>query len=250
MERTVIYYDEIDSTNEQAKELARQGAICGTLLVADRQSAGRGRRGRVWESPAGENIYMSLIVRPNLDVQQAPMLTLVMAYSVTQAMEEMTNLDVQIKWPNDLVICKKKVCGILTEMSLNDSHIDYVVVGVGINVNSKGFPRHLQDKATSLYMESGQQIPKEKLIQCVMEKFEHNYAVFMQTRNLSFLQTEYNRRLVGREKEVRVLEPGNEYQATAHGINAKGELIVTKENGERETIYAGEVSVRGIYGYV
>lgn len=250
MKRTVIYYDEIDSTNEKAKELAKQDAVHGTLLVANKQTAGKGRRGRVWESPAGENIYMSLILKPELEVDKASMLTLVMAYSVALAVEAETNLPVQIKWPNDLVVCGKKICGILTEMSVSQGSIDYVIVGVGINVNSKVFPAELQDKATSLYLESGKQIKREELISQVMEQFEQAYEIFLHKQDLSFLQEAYNYRLVSKDKEVRVLEPGNEYQAIACGINPEGELIVVKENGEQEAIYAGEVSVRGIYGYV
>ena len=145
--KEVLYFDEIDSTNNRAKELGEKDGTHGTLLVADRQVAGKGRRGRVWESPKGISIYMTILLRPQLIPTKAPMLTLVMAQSVAEGIRDVTGMEVGIKWPNDIVMNKKKVCGILTEMSTEIDYINYVVIGVGINVNQKSFDEELKDKA-------------------------------------------------------------------------------------------------------
>lgn len=246
----IIYYKQLDSTNTEIARLAVEGAAHGTVVVADEQTAGKGRRGRGWESPAGENIYMSILIRPDCLPDRAPMLTLVMAYSVAKVLKEHGFLDVQIKWPNDLVLSGKKICGILTEMQLKDNEIDYVVVGVGINVNTSMFPKELKDTATSLYLESGRVSERETLVETIVEQFDEEYRQFLETQDLSFLKEAYNDMLVNVAREVRVLEPGNEYTAYAQGINYEGELLVRTTDGEEKRIYAGEVSVRGIYGYV
>ena len=248
--KEVLYFDEIDSTNNRAKELGEKDGTHGTLLVADRQVAGKGRRGRVWESPKGISIYMTILLRPQLIPTKAPMLTLVMAQSVAEGIRDVTGMEVGIKWPNDIVMNKKKVCGILTEMSTEIDYINYVVIGVGINVNQKSFDEELKDKATSLMIETGTPVKRSALIAAVMKHFEKNYTVFMERGDLSGLQESYNQMLVNRGKEVRILEPGHEYNAIASGINETGELIVHTPDGEEKHIFAGEVSVRGIYGYV
>lgn len=248
--RNIIYYDETDSTNIQAKLAGENGAVHGTLAVADRQVAGKGRRGRSWESPKGMCVYMTLLQRPKIAPAKAPMLTLVMALSVAEAIRQETGMAAEIKWPNDIVLNKKKLCGILTEMSTEIHEINYVVTGVGINVNQEKFSGEIQERATSLLIESGHRIRRSELIAAVMERYEENYEIFMKTEDLSGLQEKYNRMLVNYNKEVRVLEPKGEYNAHASGINSQGELIVTTSEGEEKHIFAGEVSVRGIYGYV
>ena len=248
--KKILYYKELDSTNTKIKELAKEGAESGTVVVADRQTAGKGRRGRTWDSPGGTNIYMSILLRPEVKPSQAPMLTLVMAYSIAKVLQKQGYCDVQIKWPNDLILSGKKICGILTEMELNGEEISHVIVGVGINANVKEFPTELTDKATSLYLEKGQEVDRKQLIQEIAERFEADYKCFIETKDLAFLQEAYNEMLVNYGREVRVLEPGNEYTAYALGIHKNGELLVRKADGNEETIFAGEVSVRGIYGYV
>ena len=246
----VVYYDEIDSTNNRAKEAGDNKAPHGTLFVADMQVAGKGRRGRVWQSPAGSSIYMTILLYPEISPLKAPQLTLVMAIAVAEGIKEVTGLDTKIKWPNDIVVNGRKICGILTEMSTEIDYINYVVIGVGINVNQKVFDEELKEKATSLMIETGAPVKRSALIAAVMKHFEINYALFMENGDLSGLQESYNEMLVNRGKEVRILEPGNEYNAHAYGINKTGELIVRTQKGEEKHIFAGEVSVRGIYGYV
>lgn len=248
--KKIIYYKQLDSTNTEAARLATEGAAHGIVVVADAQTSGKGRRGRQWESPAGENIYMSILLRPDCVPDRAPMLTLVMAYSVAKVLRELGFTDVQIKWPNDLVLSNKKICGILTEMQLKETEIDYVVVGVGINVNTSEFPTDLKETATSLYLEGRRILDREMIVESVVEHFDKEYQQFLEFRDLSFLKEEYNDMLINVGREVRVLEPGNEYTAYAQGINSEGELMVRTSNGEEKAIYAGEVSVRGVYGYV
>lgn len=250
MGKNLICYETIDSTNVDARRKAEEGALNGTLIVADTQTAGRGRRGRSWESEKGETISASLILRPDIPPDKAPMLTLVMAVSVTRAIEEETALSCQIKWPNDLVVNQKKVCGILTEMSVKKNTIDYVVIGFGINSNNQTIPQELADKATSLKLEAGAHINRASLIAKAVRYFEEDYERFLKTLDLSEFLEEYNNHLVNRNRRVRVLEPNGEYEALALGVNEAGELMVQKEDGEICYVYSGEVSVRGIYGYV
>lgn len=246
----VVYFAETDSTNIQAKVLAEQGAAHGTLVLADCQTAGRGRRGRNWVSAKGENIYMSLLLRPDFPPAQASMLTLVMAYSVATTIREKEELHVKIKWPNDIVLRKQKVCGILTEMSTEIDYINYVVIGVGINVNASSFPEDLKGKAMSLSEESRKTIQRSTLTADILLAFEEHYRRFVEAGDLRFMVEEYNRLLVNQDKEVQVLGGKESFAGTALGMNAQGELLVKKEDGTIEHVFSGEVSVRGMYGYV
>lgn len=250
----IIRYKETDSTNLRAKEAGNKGVSADTLFIADKQTAGVGRRGRSWESPEGENIYMSLLLKPDIEPSKAPMLTLVMAVAVAEGIWQATGIDTLIKWPNDIIINKKKVCGILTEMTLDGTAIKYVVIGVGINVNQKGFIPELKDKATSLLLETSvvqdREFDREAIISSVLEEFYQYYDGFLRAGDLSYLQEIYNQMLVNRDAQVVIHEPGNEYNARAIGINEQGELVVELADETRQNVYAGEVSVRGVYGYV
>lgn len=249
--KNIIFHKETGSTNIDAKLLAEQGEEEGTVVVADMQTEGRGRRGRGWVSPAGKDIYMTILLRPQCGPEKASALTLVMAIAVLEALEEVISQPCGIKWPNDIVINNKKVCGILTEMSAEIDGIHYVVIGSGINVNQSQLAEDIRDKATSLYIESGEKINRSKLTARVLYYFEKNYAVFKESWDLTGLVEKYNRFLVNRGREVRVLDPKGEYDGIAWGINEKGELLVErKSDGQTVLVYAGEVSVRGIYGYV
>lgn len=246
----IYFAEEIDSTNTWAKQLAAEGAPSGSLVCANMQTAGKGRRGRNWASPKGESLCMTLILRPEILPQNASSLTLVMGLSTAQALRNLLGLDVQIKWPNDIVISGKKLCGILTEMSATMTGIDYVIIGVGINVNQMTFSDEIKDIATSAALEKGEYVSRAQIAAEVMKQFEINYHEFLKTSDLSGLREAYDEMMVNRGRVVKVLSPGNEFMGTAVGTNEKGELLVEKDNGEIEAIYAGEVSVRGIYGYV
>ena len=246
--KTVHFAREIDSTNLWIKRLAKEGAPEGTLALAEFQSAGRGRLGRSWEVPEGTSVMMSILLRPKFESQYAPTLTLVMGMAVAKAVKNL-GFDVSIKWPNDVVVSHKKICGILTEMGVRDGKIDYAVIGVGINVNIKEFPEEMVDKATSLYLESGKEFDRSQIPGLVMEAFEKYYEKFAATCDLSGLKEEYESILANYNQPVRVLakEP---YEGVARGITDGGELLVEKTDGTIVAVSAGEVSVRGLYSYV
>ena len=246
--KTVHFARETDSTNLWIKRLAKEGASEGTLALAEFQSAGRGRLGRSWEVPEGTSVMMSILLRPKFEPQYAPTLTLVMGMAVAKAVKNL-GFDVSIKWPNDVVVSHKKICGILTEMGVRDGKIDYAVIGVGINVNIKEFPEEMADKATSLYLESGREFDRSQIPGLVMEAFEEYYEKFAATCDLSGLKEEYESILANYNQPVRVLakEP---YEGVARGITDGGELLVEKSDGTIVAVSAGEVSVRGLYSYV
>ena len=253
--RKLYYYDATGSTNNDAKRLAEEGDPHGTVVVADIQNAGKGRRGRSWQTLPGTALSFTLLLRPEFAADKASMITLVMALSVAEAVEGATGVTATIKWPNDIVVNKKKICGMLTEMTMTPEmdEIQYIVVGAGINVNN-GSPEEFQEEirgtATSLKIETGRQINRAELLERVLVRFEENYEAFLETLDLSRLRDAYQRHLQGVGSEVRVLDPAGEYTGVSQGINDHGELIVVKENGEKVQVYAGEVSVRGLYGYV
>lgn len=245
----ICYYDELDSTNTKAGYLAQEGAEHGTLVVADRQEAGRGRRGRDWSSEAHTGIFMTLLLKPDIEPQNAPSLTLVTALAVTKALRRITGLEAAIKWPNDIVVNGKKICGILTEMSAQIDYVNHIVIGIGINVHNEEFPEELKERATSILLESGKRINRAMLIEAVLEEFEIYYARYMVTQDLSEMVNEYDAHLANRDKQVRILDPKEQYDGVARGITARGELIVDTWESRR-LVSSGEVSVRGIYGYV
>ncbi len=258
LKHNIIHYETTGSTNDDAKRLAREGADDGTVVMADAQSAGKGRRGRVWQSPAGSNLYFSLVLKPEFAPDKASMLTLVMALSVVQAIGKITGgaLELLIKWPNDIVANGRKLCGILTEMNLDRDSIESVVIGVGINVNQEYFDSELAEFATSLLVEKRRAndriiIPERiELLETILDFFDSNYKLFCKNLNLEFMKADYERCLANMNNRVKVLESTGEYEGEALGINERGELLVMTHGGSVKEIYAGEVSVRGIYGYV
>lgn len=248
--QNLVYLDQVDSTNNEARRLAEQGAPDGTLVVAELQTAGKGRRGRFWTSPPGTGIWMSLLLRPDFAPEHASSLTLVAAMAVETGIREAVGLVCQIKWPNDIVLEGKKICGILTEMSTEEDCIRHVVVGIGINVNIEEFPEEIGATATSLAIVSGSTIKRAPLVDAVMRAWEQYYAQFQRTLDMSGLKQVYNEHLVNLGREVKVLAPRGEYSGISHGINDGGELLVELESKEMRSVISGEVSVRGVYGYV
>lgn len=258
----VYAYEEISSTNTEAKRLAEQGAEHGSVVTAEVQTAGRGRHGRSWVSPKGEGIWFSLLLKPDIRTDNASMLTLVAAMAVVKAIGRTTGLQPQIKWPNDIVLSGKKVCGILTEMSAQIDHVNYMVVGIGINVKTREFPKEIARTASSLeaelerrgaFAEDGTParttVSGPQLLEAVLEEFEHYYGLYMETMDMSRIMEEYNSFLANKDRQVRVLDPNGDYEGKALGINHRGELLV-EHQGQIVCVNSGEVSVRGIYGYV
>ncbi len=249
MKYTFIYKDETDSTNLEAGRIT-DAVSHGTVIVAEKQTAGRGRRGRSWLSKSGENLYFSLLLKPDFAPELASMLTLIMAQAVAEAIDAVCNCDCRIKWPNDIVLHGKKICGILTEMQLEAGRIKHVIVGVGVNVNQMEFAAEGLIYAGSLRRELGIEVAKQKVLRAILERFKGLYEAFCQEGSLKPIQKAYETKLANYGKEVNVLDPKGAYQGIALGINDKGELLVRRADGTVEAVFGGEVSVRGLWGYV
>lgn len=248
--KSIEYFEVTDSTNQRIYDFAEKGREEGLLAVAEEQTGGKGRRGRSWVSPPGTGIWMSLLLRPKVEPQKASMVTIVAALAMTKAMEKITGMEIRIKWPNDVVLNGKKVCGILTEMSAELEEIHYIIVGIGINANTESFPEDIQDRATSIYLESGKKVERAAFIAEFCVQFEQYYERFLEMGNLAFLKEEYESYLINIGREVKIIKKKEERVRKALGINELGELIVAKSDGTTEIIFSGEVSVRGLYGYV
>jgi len=248
--KEIYSFQEIGSTNTVAKELGDQGKPHGTLVIAETQTNGKGRRGRNWESPLGSSISMSILIRPEILSEKASMLTLVMALAVHKGIKEITKANLKIKWPNDILLNNRKVAGILTEMSAEPDMVHYVVIGVGINVNMDSISKEQAPYASSLKAETGQEFNRAELIANISLWFETYYKLFLETQDLSIIKKEYNTYLINQDKNVCVMEKDKKIIGIAKGITDTGKLLIEREEGELLEIYAGEVSVRGIYGYV
>ena len=250
------YYDSVDSTNDRIKERAHAGEKQGLVISAGTQTAGKGRIGRKWESPKHDSIATSMLLTPaDISLDAIPTITVVAAMAVRDAIYRLYGLDGKIKWPNDIVLDGKKICGILTEMEMREGSVWYVVVGIGVNVHNKSFDEEIAFKATSVDLElikAGRGTEtghRNELTQAIWESFKKYYNIFITTQDMSGLKEEYERNLANLGERVRIEAQENSYEATALGINEKGELIV-EVDGNKKIIRTGEVSVRGIYGYV
>jgi len=245
----VAYEPVMDSTNIRAKEMARNGAPHGSLAVCDHQTAGRGRMTRRWETPAGEALTQSMVLRPKLPVEQAQLVTFAAALAAAKAIEEVCpELKPGIKWPNDVVIGSRKCVGILCEMVLDGS--SYAVIpGVGININQKVFEGELSDKATSLLMETGKKQNRWQVL-CAYLKYLEQAVDALEKNGLEGIWQAYASRSVTLGSRVRVVGTDVEFTGTAKALDETGALIVTDENGEDRRVLSGDVSVRGLMGYV
>ncbi|MFZ0449205.1 MAG: biotin--[acetyl-CoA-carboxylase] ligase [Desulfatiglandaceae bacterium] len=240
----IVYEGEMDSTNRKARDLAVKGAPEGTLVVAEKQTGGRGRRGRYWFSPRKAGIYASLILRPKLPPNEAPKITLLTGVTVAEAFMALTPLKPAIKWPNDILVNGRKICGILTESSMEMDAIHHVVVGVGINVNTRKFPDELKEIGTSVYLETGRTFDRVALLKEFLRRFEEHYRNFLSS---GFGSVEKRWRelavVLGKEVTVRMID------ATCRGraveLDRDGALIIQEKNGERRKIYSGDIQIHG-----
>lgn len=231
----------IDSTNKKAKAMAASGAAHGTVIIAETQSGGHGRYGRPFFSPKGSGIYMSVLLRPCLKPEDALLLTSCAAVAIAEAIEEVSDVSVQIKWVNDLLINQKKVCGILTEAGIGfeNGELDYVVMGIGMNTGSMTFPDELSDIATSIENESGSPVSRNRLIAEVLNTLEQHIEAM---NDRTFLE-ESRRRSVLLGKDINVITMTETYPAKAADIDENGFLIV-EADGKRFALNSGEVSTR------
>ena len=291
-------YDETSSTNDRAKDEIRSASENSDsdrdsviqipqLFISEVQTSGRGRMGRKWESKRGDGIWMSYLCKPDLSPDSISGITLVAGFIIAKSIRDycsihqINDISVNLKWPNDIIINRKKVCGILTELcsvpSGPDSYNSYVICGIGINVNTAGFDEELSDKATSLYIESGQSFDREELVILIITKLKEYIRKYEESKDLGFIIDEYNDMLINMNKEV-ILNTlvtdtdinKNTYNNTKNNFNTKntrdientgeryisrgidktGALIVEDSCGNIKYVSSGEVSVRGVYGYV
>lgn len=238
----IEFHREIDSTNRRAKELAMQGAPHGTLVLADSQIAGRGRFARRFHSPAGSGIYASLILRPKLPADRAVMLTAMAAVAVARAIGAVADIGAEIKWVNDVYIGNRKVCGILCEAGLNfeNGGMDYVVMGIGVNVAPMDFPPELEGIATSVSNACGRSILRQDLLTAMLREID---ALQPQLDGAEFMD-EYRKRsnVIGRE--IDVLRGTERFHARALDINDAGNLIIQTPDGNVQALHSGEISIK------
>lgn len=245
--KTVYSFDSVDSTNEEAKRQALRGAPNGSLFIAEQQTGGKGRLGRSFMSPAGAGIWFSVLLRPGILPLHVAATTLLSGLAVCGAIRKATGCPAMIKWPNDIVVGSKKVCGILTEMSAEMERVEYVIPGIGINVNNTAFPENLRDKATSIRLEIGKPVRRIPILQETLRRLEKLLKENAVSLTPSFLK-EYKNCCVTLGRKVEFERGGRHIAAVAEDISPEGELIVCLPDGKTETVYSGEVSVQGIYG--
>jgi len=243
MGKHIVHYDEVSSTQDIAAELARGGAAEGTLVIAEMQTKGRGRKGRSWVSLPEGGIYLSLILRPNLMPSQIVQIPLIAGVALTKAIKETVPLQPMIKWPNDIIIGKKKVGGILTEMSCEIDGVNYVVLGIGLNVNIPAslLAEQTTGIATSLAAEYGEHTSRAKLVQCFLSKFEIIYTKFLASGFIS-VRDEWKALNNTIGSWVKVSDGGEEIEGEALDIDNDGFLLVRKESRDISRIISGDVS--------
>jgi len=245
--RELRYFDSIDSTNRVAVELARSGAAHGTTVVADRQTAGRGRLGRAFFSPPASNLYTSIVLRPRIHIAEAPSWILAAAVSVAQAIEE--TLDeahqVAIKWPNDVLLGGLKASGILMELGAEGSRVEYLVLGIGVNLNvdRNRFPAEFRERATSLASHSGHRVDRLAFARRLYGKLEATLDLCA-ARGFESVRAAFDARFEMRGQPIRVFGlDGSELRGTALGIDGDGALLLQLESGDVERVVAGDVSL-------
>lgn len=236
---------EVDSTNSEAKRKAAQEAKSGLVIAADKQTAGKGRFGRSWDSGNG-GLFFSLLIRPELPPGDIASITLAAGYAVCLAVRELTGLDAMIKWPNDIIIGRHKLCGILTEMSAQSDRLDYVVIGIGINVNVEKFPDELSEKATSLLIETGKRFDRNELLRRVITHLDRVLESFLFSVSLDDAR-DFKRLCATIGRHVSAQRGAEKLEGEAVDITASGELVVRSEDGREYCINSGEVAVQGIY---
>ncbi|MBN1958168.1 MAG: biotin--[acetyl-CoA-carboxylase] ligase [Desulfuromonadales bacterium] len=240
--RQVVSLEETDSTNIQIKALAEQGALEGAVLVADRQSAGRGRLGRRWESPSGVNLYCSILLKPHIPVQQAPQLTFLSAAAVAETMTRVCQLSACVKWPNDILVNGAKIAGLLNEMNAETEQIHFVILGIGINLNmtAEQLPTPLNYPATSVFLETGQQVDRALFLRTLLEILDHYYTEFLAEGFLP-IRRRWERLCAVMNSRVTVDQESTRLSGTVVGLDVDGALRLQCEDGRVERILAGDV---------
>src|SRR5271163_1313337 len=240
--KRVWHFFRTDSTNRVAFDLGHAGEPEGAVVVAEEQTAGRGRAGRAWHSERGTGIYVTLLLRPRLAPVQAPLLTMMAGISAQTAVAAVTGLRVDLKWPNDLLIGGKKVGGILTEMHAEPTLVRFVIVGIGLNVNQEKFPGELGALATSLRLETGKQVSRLELLVRLLREFENDYNRFVREGPAAITEKFEAVSSYARGKRVRVTNGTESFAGTTAGLGPEGLLQVKRDDGELVTVISGDVT--------
>ncbi|WP_147804766.1 biotin--[acetyl-CoA-carboxylase] ligase [Alkalicoccus halolimnae] len=238
----IRFYPELLSTQNEAQRLAMEGAEEGTVVIADKQTKGRGRLGREWESSMGTGLAVSLILKPDVPAYKAPQLTLVAAVSVVKAIEQITGVKAEIKWPNDLLIEGKKVCGILTEMQADPDRIKSVIVGIGLNVNETVFPEHLHHIAASLSGFADSPPERAQLAAAVLNQFAEDYELYKQS-GFAGVKAEWESYSCTLGRKIQVRQNGSYINGTAEAVDSQGVLKLRDKDGILHSIVSGDIEI-------
>jgi len=237
-----LTYESVGSTNEVAWEEAEKGAAEWTVIIADEQTEGRGRLSRKWHSPAGLGAWVSIVLRPNVRPSVAPGLTMCASLAVAKALRKLHPMSVSLKWPNDVMVKGRKICGILTEMKASGDTVEFVVCGIGINLNqaAEDFPPELRDAATSVFLATGHRADRTALVAELLQQMEKLYGVFLR-RGLAALMGEWRSMCPLFGKIVRMRTRGETVEGVFHDIDAGGALVLRLESGVHRSFLAGDV---------
>lgn len=240
--RGIVRYVRTDSTNSRAKELAIAGAAEGVLVIAEEQTQGRGRFDRHWFSPKGENIYTSLILRPFLPPEAVSQMVILTAVAAAEALIATTSLPVTVKWPNDILIGGRKIGGLLMEMDMKMDVIDYMVVGLGINVNSTAerFPKEIREKTTSVLMETGKLFSRISLLCKYLEVLEHGYNVFRES-GFEPIITRWKTLTKMMGKQISIQTINGSYKGVIVDMDHNGFLIIQNDQGSEQRLFSGDI---------
>lgn len=241
--RRIFFFKSIKSTMDYAKKLAEVGEPEGTVVIADYQSQGRGRFGRIWKSEPGVNILMSIILRPTIPLEKLGILSFLTAISVSEAIEKNTNVKVTTKWPNDLLINGKKFCGILMEASITADKGDFVILGIGINVNQDQFPKEIQDHATSLSLATRKVYNRTTIVQDILQALETNYVELNKNKNFNSIIERWKKRCDMLNREITLIHAGKTITGKAIDVDERGLLMLELENSNIIKLSSGDVTI-------
>lgn len=240
--KRIIYVDDISSTQHKAQELVLAGAEEGTVVIAEQQTAGKGTRGKQWFSPKGTGIWMSIILKPQIPAQYISQLTLLSSVALCRTISKVVNIDIGVKWPNDLLVGDKKVSGILLESSSEDDRLRYVIAGVGISVNiaKHEFPAELHERATSLLIEGGKEVEREPLLAAFLQQFEQLYELYIE-EGFAPIKMLWEALSVTLQRPIAVRSAYGLIKGMAVGMDDTGALLVQEDDGQIKKIYSGDV---------
>ncbi len=244
--KSILVLDSVDSTNDYIKRIGNSRAANGTVVVAREQKNGKGRLGRSWQSKKDESIMLSILLKPNITPSQVSQITPLVGLAVCKALREVTKLNCMIKWPNDIVVGSKKLVGILTEMSTERDSVEYIVTGIGINVDQTDFPDEIAHKATSILLETGKHFDKNRLLINVLEQLEKEFSETNLELTPDALE-QYVNMCISIGKSVRFMRGTRQMCGTAVDVAVDGQLQVVLPDGSPCLVNSGEVTVQGIY---